>query len=80
METGEQIGVIKFRREEAFWNAYYEEKDSLPVFFGGIALVLIDVNDRRRQQFMTLMQDCFEELVRRKYGIAVDFAGAKVVQ
>lgn len=79
LEINTQIGTLKFRRENSFWNAYYEEKDSLPIFFGGIALILIDVNARRREQYIALMLDCFEELIRRKYGITVDYDKARVV-
>lgn len=79
MKPGDEIGNIKFRREDAFWNVYYEEHDSLPVFFGGIALVLIDTNERRRQQFVGLMLDCFDDLVKKRFGFTIDFANMKVI-
>ncbi len=73
MKQGDKIGKLKMRREGAFWNAYYEEDGKENVFIGGIATVFTDVSQRRRNQFTEVIQDCFADLVREKFGIVIEF-------
>jgi hypothetical protein len=73
LKSGEELGRLKFRTEGEFQNVYYEEKDVEPVFLGGVALILLDDAGRRQQQFLSWIQDCFADLVKRKHGVIVDF-------
>lgn len=61
------------RNEGAFWNAYYVEDGTEPVFLGGVATLFTDRSRRRQQQFMELMQDCLADILRVKYGVIVEY-------
>lgn len=79
MVVGDEIGVVRFRTEGEFYNAYYARTDKEPIFLGGIAKILIESqgSDLRKLRFMSLIQDCVAHVLLTKFGIEV-VAGAPV--
>lgn len=72
--TSKQIGRLAYRVEGDTWVAYYAPLDSMEgaILLGSIAMKLVQSEDRK-QQFMTLMQDCFGDLTEELWGQRATF-------
>jgi hypothetical protein len=73
VKEGDEIGKLQFRVEDGFWNAYYTEENREPVFLGGVSDILTKDNKRRQDQFISLMQDLFTDMIQKKFGIAIGY-------
>jgi hypothetical protein len=71
---GDTIGVVQFRIEGEFYNAYYALPNKEPVFLGGIATMFVGDDPGgpyRRIRFMSLMQDSVSHVLMTRFGIEV---------
>lgn len=65
-----QVGRLAMHIEGKMWNAYYTTSDSTQgaLLLGGIHLMLVERNPKRREQFLTLMRKAVADLIQQATG------------
>lgn len=64
-------GRLALRVEGDNWNAYFAKHNTMEgaIFMGSIPMAFVVDRPERKEQFMRLMKDCFDDFIEEQTGV-----------